>query len=614
MKKHGTLVLFFFIAGCFFLHRTALFSQCTSPPDCIQNQGFVINTGGGNVNTGNLPDWYVSHGTPSLFNGFGSQDTFSVWMWSYSGNGEGIYGCFNFQAGHTYRICVDLRCANNPATAVIDSITAINNAMGGTGAYFSIQASNNNFAYPSNPGSQIISNNYITSGTWQTYSYIFTPAINYTSLWLFPYMSIPSGPAINWGQYEMQVDNIRVEEVANPFMTIFYNGGGTATVTIDSVPPIAGEWHWTPSGVIIPQNADASEVLVDSCGSFQIHAEFVPLNCDICSEYIFDTTINISCCVPPNIEIAGDSVCPGQSLTLGPSSALPGYNYTWSPPGNLSNPNVYNPVFTAVNNGNSPLTYQFTLTADTNGMSCYNEMITVVVFPDPHVDLGPDTTVCTGSAYLLDAENPGASYLWNDGSTYSTLSTDTGGLYSVAVVSAEGCEGADSVSLTDASEPVFGLDTAYICQGDTTALFVNSDAGTSFLWSTGSTDTLVPAYEAGVYWVAVTNECGTVTDSTEVIVTPDLSGVPLPDAFSPNGDGINDEYFIQQLESALSFRMDIYNRWGRNVFTSTDIGTKWTGDGDGSAFVPGGTYFVVVDFVSCSGEEKVVNGIISVYP
>ncbi|MBS1498417.1 MAG: hypothetical protein JST41_04505, partial [Bacteroidetes bacterium] len=55
------------------------------------------------------------------------------------------------------------------------------------------------------------------------------------------------------------------------------------------------------------------------------------------------------------------------------------------------------------------------------GTCAASDVINVTVQPAPVVDLGPDQAVCTGDQVLLDATTPGASFLWQDGSTAATL-------------------------------------------------------------------------------------------------------------------------------------------------------------------------------------------------
>jgi gliding motility-associated-like protein len=67
----------------------------------------------------------------------------------------------------------------------------------------------------------------------------------------------------------------------------------------------------------------------------------------------------------------------------------------------------------------------------------------------------------------------------------------------------------------------------------------------------------------------------------------------LPNVFTPNEDNINDFYFIPgefAKSCAEKFAVQIYNRWGKMVFQSSDVDFKWNGDN-----LPVGLYFVYFD-------------------
>lgn len=64
---------------------------------------------------------------------------------------------------------------------------------------------------------------------------------------------------------------------------------------------------------------------------------------------------------------------------------------------------------------------------------------------------------------------------------------------------------------------------------------------------------------------------------------PDPTTLGLPNAFSPNGDGINDQFCIQGWNECIqSFRIMIFNRWGEKVFESTDPDFCWDGKSKGA--------------------------------
>ena len=65
----------------------------------------------------------------------------------------------------------------------------------------------------------------------------------------------------------------------------------------------------------------------------------------------------------------------------------------------------------------------------------------------------------------------------------------------------------------------------------------------------------------------------------------------IPSAFTPNYDGINDAFTLVG-ENVAEFELSIFNRWGEQVFYSTDPKNAWMGDYNGNAnyFVPNGIY------------------------
>jgi gliding motility-associated-like protein len=60
-----------------------------------------------------------------------------------------------------------------------------------------------------------------------------------------------------------------------------------------------------------------------------------------------------------------------------------------------------------------------------------------------------------------------------------------------------------------------------------------------------------------------------------VVVEPDFA-LWIPNAFTPNGDGYNDEFFCKG-ENIIKFDMNIFDRWGNKIFTSDNISDKWDG-------------------------------------
>ena len=84
--------------------------------------------------------------------------------------------------------------------------------------------------------------------------------------------------------------------------------------------------------------------------------------------------------------------------------------------------------------------------------------------------------------------------------------------------------------------------------------------------------------------------------------TPQVSSLLMPNAFSPNGDGINDIYKPKSgYQNITEFRAYIFNRWGQKLFEWTDPATGWDGTYKGSP-VKDGVYFCLVKAKGADGK------------
>jgi gliding motility-associated-like protein len=137
------------------------------------------------------------------------------------------------------------------------------------------------------------------------------------------------------------------------------------------------------------------------------------------------------------------------------------------------------------------------------------------------------------------------------------------------------------LSIPPAPAPVVKLtDKPYLCAGEPIQL----DAGPGFityLWQDGSTGRYFTATNEGVYRVTVTDSLGcSASDSVLMKICDAL--IIVPDAFTPNDDGLNDEFkVVTSQEGIITFSMLVYNRWGEMVFESSDVHHGWDGKVNG---------------------------------
>ena len=94
-----------------------------------------------------------------------------------------------------------------------------------------------------------------------------------------------------------------------------------------------------------------------------------------------------------------------------------------------------------------------------------------------------------------------------------------------------------------------------------------------------------------------------LTDDSPVTVTISESQLQMPNAFSPNGDGINDIYKAKSgYQSLIEFHGYIFNRWGQKLFEWRDPADGWDGTYKGKP-VKDGVYFCLVKAKGADGKE-----------
>jgi len=104
--------------------------------------------------------------------------------------------------------------------------------------------------------------------------------------------------------------------------------------------------------------------------------------------------------------------------------------------------------------------------------------------------------------------------------------------------------------------------------------------------------------------VAVQNQNEQIVSVSNTIAVEKPLTLYAPNAFSPDGDGVND-FFSVKGQGADNFSLEVYNRWGQMVYQSDDLNEEWNGDYRGSQ-VPMGTYVYQVKAVNVSGDNTMV--------
>ncbi|MGZ3820665.1 MAG: Ig-like domain-containing protein, partial [Mucilaginibacter sp.] len=142
--------------------------------------------------------------------------------------------------------------------------------------------------------------------------------------------------------------------------------------------------------------------------------------------------------------------------------------------------------------------------------------------------------------------------------------------------------------------------TRYVLKGNKITLDpVVSDNNVQYSWSpdidissTTIKNPIVTGTVDRVYTLTVTDERGCVSsDKVSIKVSPEIL---LPNAFTPNGDGVNDLWNVQGLIAYQNATVDVFDRYGQKVFHSVGYGQPWDGTSNGKV-LPFGTYYYIID-------------------
>ena len=104
--------------------------------------------------------------------------------------------------------------------------------------------------------------------------------------------------------------------------------------------------------------------------------------------------------------------------------------------------------------------------------------------------------------------------------------------------------------------------------------------------------------------IAVQNENEQIVSVSNTIAVDKPLTLYAPNAFSPDGDGVNDHFSVKG-QGAENFSLEIYNRWGQLVYQSDNLNSEWDGQYRGSQ-VPMGTYVYQVKAISVNGDNTMV--------
>ncbi|HVS93074.1 MAG TPA: gliding motility-associated C-terminal domain-containing protein [Mucilaginibacter sp.] len=326
------------------------------------------------------------------------------------------------------------------------------------------------------------------------------------------------------------------------------------------------------------------------------------INSPSCNVSSLPLTINVN--PLPVVPLpATQTVCEGDTLTL---NATGGASYVWKGPG-IAGINQNPLVIYNVSPANAG---SYSVVA-TSAHGCAGAPVQTTVNVIPRVVPGliaDQTLLCLGESAHLQASG-GIYYKWNpstgldhDDIPNPVASPSQTTTYRVTISNGGCADSTKTVTISVYNNPQADAGKSkVIFEGQSTRLqgTVSGDNIASFYWSPSDylddphslTPVATPPHDITYTLNVISSSCGEAASSVFVRV---YQKITIPNAFTPNGDGVNDYWNIAALVTYPESLTTIYTRDGQQVYKSIGYAQPWDGTANGSP-VPTGTYYYIID-------------------
>jgi gliding motility-associated-like protein len=237
-----------------------------------------------------------------------------------------------------------------------------------------------------------------------------------------------------------------------------------------------------------------------------------------------------------------------------------------------------------------------------------------------------DTVICGNGRIRLNTVSNAQTYSWSNGSSLDdatvanpfaspTVTTDY-----VLTAQLGTCTLLDTVRITVTAAPtVFAGNDASVVKGGDAQIVASVSNAAGFAWSPttylNNPNSLSPIsvmpQQTITYILTATNAEGcSIADSVTITVLPYC--IKAKNAFTPNGDGVNDTWMVyDQYDCLKNIRVQVFNRYGSKVFESTNYRNDWRGTFGGKS-LPDATYYYVLDYTLLDGTVLQLRGDVTI--
>jgi gliding motility-associated-like protein len=393
----------------------------------------------------------------------------------------------------------------------------------------------------------------------------------------------------------------------------------------------------TPAGGTFTWTNDNTSIGIAASGTGQIATWPAPPN---------NTSNTVSGTVTVSAQLNG---CPGvQDVFTVSINPVPDYTYNLNPSSGISclspiadiNGSVIPVGSTIVWSGpgivsgqgtgsitiNTPGNYSIVMTDPGTGCTA-----TEVVQMDPPTQINITSALvqnitCGGASdgviTIITDNSSGVSYTWTpnagNGSSVNGLSP---GVYSVEVSNDDQCIDDSTFTITEPDPIVVSMIDSVGSEcgeanGYLTVSATGGQGGFSYTWNNGTSGPTNSGIDSGNHTVTVTDAAGCSVDEVLDLGCTELIPIVVPQLITPNGDGKNDVWIIQNIQQYPEIKVWVYNRWGNLVYQSQPYNNDWNGyyteGGNVNGPLPASTYFYLIDTMKKSQDP--IKGYLEIQP
>lgn len=335
--------------------------------------------------------------------------------------------------------------------------------------------------------------------------------------------------------------------------------------------------------------------------------------------------------VNANVGSLTNTFCTGSVINLfGVSNAT---SYSWSGPNSYTS-SAQNPIITNVQNAAAGI---YTLTVIDNNNCSNSDTVKININTTPNLISSNGGLACSGQNVVLNANfGTGATVNWfqdlglttalaNNTNTFSPVINSFGTYTFYAQAILNGCTSSVTPVTANYFNVVAGIASSTLSgtaplsvQFTNTSTGINPSNNVSWTFGDGNGSGVYDPSNVfstpGTYTVQLIISNGLCSDTSDVIVVVSVRDIRVPEIFTPNGDGKNDVFDIQNIDFFPDNELLVFNRWGNLVYSMKSYDNSWDGSPNvagktGSSKLPTGTYFYLL-MLKNNSEERVFRGFI----